>query len=257
MTCVIAVGTLHTSSVLEKLAAESTTHDVVELLLDKFVAILLHDVFFALSDCTLSAKSKVKRLFVTSVLCKRHCQVNAAYRLKREPVVDHHWACLGLWATLRSQTAGDRTSDSSSRTLSWGRLELEVRLDAGSPSHLVSSNPPRVLKLGFNFLATHFFSNVRDTDPKHPYGKQMIASLIVDCDFNFVRLVNGELMRLVDPAIVAGWLSAAFDCVLDFDVDESFRAATKATSGGMVDVGNGMDAQREMATEGFPLAWNV
>lgn len=70
VTCVVAVGALHPCSVLEELAAESTTHDVVELLLHELVAVLLHHIFFALPDCTLSAESKIEWLLVASVLCK-------------------------------------------------------------------------------------------------------------------------------------------------------------------------------------------
>ena len=49
MASIFAVFALHTSRVFEKVATESATHDVVELLYDEFVAIEFVDLFFALS----------------------------------------------------------------------------------------------------------------------------------------------------------------------------------------------------------------
>lgn len=54
MTRKFTVGTLHTSSIFEEFSTECTSHDVVKLLLDKFVAILLVDFFFLLADSTLT-----------------------------------------------------------------------------------------------------------------------------------------------------------------------------------------------------------
>ena len=39
MASILAIFALHASGVLEKISAQSTTHDVVELLYDEFVAI--------------------------------------------------------------------------------------------------------------------------------------------------------------------------------------------------------------------------
>ena len=39
MASILAIFTLHASGILEKISAQSTTHDVVELLYDEFVAI--------------------------------------------------------------------------------------------------------------------------------------------------------------------------------------------------------------------------
>jgi hypothetical protein len=54
MTRKFTVGTLHTSSIFEKFSAKCTTHDVVELLLNKLVAILLVDFFLLLTNSTLT-----------------------------------------------------------------------------------------------------------------------------------------------------------------------------------------------------------
>ena len=64
---VLAVCALHACGVLEKIATQGTAHDVVKLLLDKFVTILLDHVFFALSNGSLSAKTIVKRPFRVAV----------------------------------------------------------------------------------------------------------------------------------------------------------------------------------------------
>ena len=59
VTSVLAIRALHSSSILEKLAAEGAAHNVVKLLLDEFVTILLHHFFFALTDSTFSAKPSI------------------------------------------------------------------------------------------------------------------------------------------------------------------------------------------------------
>ena len=50
--CVFAVLALHTGRILEKLATQGAAHDGIKLLSDEFVAILLRDLFLALSHCT-------------------------------------------------------------------------------------------------------------------------------------------------------------------------------------------------------------
>jgi hypothetical protein len=55
-----AVGALHASSVFEQFSAKSTSHDVVELLLDELVAVLLMYLFLLLSDGTLTTESEVE-----------------------------------------------------------------------------------------------------------------------------------------------------------------------------------------------------
>ena len=53
---VLAVRALHAWSILEQIATVCTTHDVVKGLQCKLVAILLDDVFFLLTDSTLSTQ---------------------------------------------------------------------------------------------------------------------------------------------------------------------------------------------------------
>lgn len=68
VTGVLAVGTLHTGSVLEEVSAQSAAHDVVELLRDELVALLFVDLFLFLTDGTLSVETNVKRTPVFKLL---------------------------------------------------------------------------------------------------------------------------------------------------------------------------------------------
>lgn len=68
MACVLAVGTLHTGCVLEEVSAQSTAHDVVELLRDELVALLFVDFFLFLTDGTLSVETNVERTSVFKLL---------------------------------------------------------------------------------------------------------------------------------------------------------------------------------------------
>jgi phosphatidylglycerophosphatase A len=58
----LAVGALHASRILEQFCTEGAAHDVVELLLDEFVAVLLVDLFLPLTDSPLTSKPVVERL---------------------------------------------------------------------------------------------------------------------------------------------------------------------------------------------------
>ena len=82
VTSVVAVCTLHTSRILQEIAAQSTTHDVVKLLLHKLVAVLLDHVFLALANGTLSAKTKIEWGLVLRVLGEGHGEMNASDRFQ-------------------------------------------------------------------------------------------------------------------------------------------------------------------------------
>ena len=64
MASVLAVRTLHASSILEELAAESAAHNVVELLLHKLVPVLLVHLLFALANGSLAAEPSIEGLLV-------------------------------------------------------------------------------------------------------------------------------------------------------------------------------------------------
>ena len=56
----LAVRTLHASRILKQFSTESAAHNVVELLLDKLVAILFVDFFLSLTDGSLTSKSLIE-----------------------------------------------------------------------------------------------------------------------------------------------------------------------------------------------------
>lgn len=169
VTRVVAVCTLHTSRVLQEIAAQRAAHDVIELLLHKLVPVLLDHIFLSLTDSTLSAETDVEWGLVLRMLGKGHRKVDASHWLQRKPIIDHDGPCLGLRASCWPHAT--RTSScAAGRTLSWWRLELEIRLDACMSSHLVCSYPPRGLQLCFDLLPAHLLGNVRNADPEHANG---------------------------------------------------------------------------------------
>lgn len=185
--------------------------------------------------------------------------MNTAYRFEREPFVQRDRSSLWLWTPhlIRSRTTG-RCTAWSEAVRSWRRLELQVRLDTARPaSHHVGRHPARVLQLGLNLLSAHFLDDIRYADPLHANRKKMVSRLVVHCDFDLVRLVNRKVVYFVDPLVVARWLCAALDRIFYLDVNESLRSPTKATGGGVVDVGNGEYAKREMSAKRLSLAGDV
>ena len=58
---VFAILTLHTSRIFEELAAEGTTHNIIELLKHKLVPVQLVYLFFPLTNGTFTVESNVER----------------------------------------------------------------------------------------------------------------------------------------------------------------------------------------------------
>lgn len=69
MTSIFAIGTLHAGSILQEIAAKSTTHDVVKLLRDELVSLLLVDFFLLLADGTLTVQSDIEWSSILQLLC--------------------------------------------------------------------------------------------------------------------------------------------------------------------------------------------
>jgi hypothetical protein len=82
MARVSAIRALHACGIFEKVSTQSTTHDVVELLLDKLVPILLVDIFLSLANGAFTTKAKVEGLLVLTMLHKGQCQMYASNRLQ-------------------------------------------------------------------------------------------------------------------------------------------------------------------------------
>ena len=109
VTSVLTVCTLHTSGILEKFSAKSAAHNVIELLLDKLVALLFMDFFLLLADGALSIQAYIEWPSTSSLFLEAHGQMDSASWFERKPGVDHD-----LWCLLRD--AGRRTGTC---TIAW------------------------------------------------------------------------------------------------------------------------------------------
>lgn len=76
MAGVLAVLALHTSGILEKVAAERASHDVVELLNHKLMTVQLVDLFLTLANSTLTVEPNIERSPVFVLFGEAHCQLN-------------------------------------------------------------------------------------------------------------------------------------------------------------------------------------
>lgn len=81
MASVLAILALHPCRVLEELAAKSTAHNVVKLLLHKLVTVHLVDLLLPLADGALSPKTKVNGPAILVLLDEAQGQLHSATRL--------------------------------------------------------------------------------------------------------------------------------------------------------------------------------
>lgn len=96
---ILAVFALHTSRVLEEISTKRTAHDVVELVLDKLVAVHFVNLFFALSNSALSSQTKI-HLSLSVFLDEGELELDLASRLKVEPSVNRTGNDLRLGARI-------------------------------------------------------------------------------------------------------------------------------------------------------------
>ena len=68
MTRILAILTLISGCILEEFAAECTSHNLIELLHDEFVAVYFVHFFFALADCALPTETAFKGTFPAGFL---------------------------------------------------------------------------------------------------------------------------------------------------------------------------------------------
>ena len=68
---ILAIFALHSSGVFEKFAAKRAAHYAVELLCNKFMAILLHYFLFALAHSSFSVQAQVKSSLALIMLVYR------------------------------------------------------------------------------------------------------------------------------------------------------------------------------------------
>lgn len=60
MACVLAVRALHSSRIFQEISAQSTPHDVIELLLDKLMPILFVNFLSPLSNGAFSVQTDIE-----------------------------------------------------------------------------------------------------------------------------------------------------------------------------------------------------
>lgn len=255
VTRILAVLTLHAGGVFEKIAAESTSHDVVELLLDKFVAIHFVDLFFALTNSTLSAETDVDGALVTVLLVETHLQLNLAGGLQIEPAIDGAGVDLGgrrsAVGTTRLGAARGAASLGTEGSLRRAHGKLSRGGGAGDTAHFVGRDPAGTTHFGLDSLATHFLNYVGYSDPEQADGHGVLAGFVVDDDFQFVGLVYIDSVEFGFPAVVSGNFGASRHSVLDLDSHKRFGTAREASRRGVVDVVDGDDAQGEGTAEGL------
>lgn len=256
---VLAVCTLHACGVFEEISTVGAAHNVVELLLYEFVAILLEDLLFTLSNGALTTQTHVERLLIVDSLVKTHREVYPSDRLQGEPAVNTDRPCLGNRTTRRILRASwgclSHSASSDETTLAWWWLEL--RRWWTTTGHLVSGDPSRIVELCFNLLTPHFFSNIGDSDPQHTNRQRMVAGLVIYSQLDLVRLVNIEFVQLVCPAISSSSLGSSLDRVFDLHHDEGFRTSAESACSCMVDIGDALNPHDQMARERLPCAWNI
>lgn len=84
---VLAVIALHAGRVFEKISAQRTAHDVVELALHKLVAVHFVDFLLALTNSALAAKTGFQGSAFPRVLHEVEAELDLSSRLKVEPTV--------------------------------------------------------------------------------------------------------------------------------------------------------------------------
>jgi len=165
---IFAVFALHSGGILEEIAAQSTSHDVVELLRYELMAVHLVDLFLPLSDGTFSVESNIERPPVLGLFCKADGQVDCTRRLECEPCINRwggHDGIIAVWASSSSTSAASALRRGTKLWLLC-RIHVELwRWRAPSYSHSISRNPSGVVNLSLNPLPPHFFHDIRYPDP--------------------------------------------------------------------------------------------
>jgi len=176
MTGIVAICALHASSVLQEVATERATHDVVEGLHGELVAVLFHNIFLLLPHSTLAIEADVERSSVFYLLGEAEGELDSPDRLQREPGINEDRSSLrAQTGSRRTSSCCGRTSRTTLRTLRVGRwLELQVgsRLSIG---HLIRGRPSSLVELGFDPLSSNLIYEVRQPDPQQANGYGMIA----------------------------------------------------------------------------------
>jgi hypothetical protein len=211
VTGILAVFALHTGRILEEISAKRTAHDVVELVLNKLVAVHLVDLFLALSNSALSSQTKI-HLPLSVFLDEAELELDLSSRLQVEPSIDRASNYLRLGARIAKgctplalAAATGSLGCSSERARRWAHWELAW----SRATHSVGRHPAGAVHLGLDPLATHFLDDIRYPDPEQGDGHGVLSGLVVDGKLNFVGLVNLYVLDvLVRAMTVSSTLTA-------------------------------------------------
>ena len=66
---ILAVLALHSSRIFEEVPTKRATHDVIELLKDKFMTVKLMYLFLSLTDSAFAIQPDIKRSLVLDLFC--------------------------------------------------------------------------------------------------------------------------------------------------------------------------------------------
>ena len=181
-------------------------------------------------------------------------------RLEVEPGIDGLRDVLELrGGRLRRAEGRPRASLRSGR--GWWRAELGLlgvhgKLRWGSSprggAHTVGRDPARAVNIGLNLLASQLLGNIGYPDPHHADGNRMLGRLVVNGELDFVGPINLDGVILGLPTVQAGGLGTGDYVVLDLDGNEGIGTPTESTSGSMIDIFDGNDADGELAGKRLP-----
>ena len=123
--------------------------------------------------------------------------------------------------------------------------------------HLIRRDPLGVVEFGLDLFAPHLLRYVGDANPQHTYGCRMSSRLIIDGEFNFVGLVDINIMQLIGPSVGPSSFSPANEGIFNFHDDEGFWSSRKSPSSSVVDIFNGVYTHGQMSSERFAHVWGV
>jgi hypothetical protein len=158
---VFAVFALHSRGVLEEIPTESTTHNVVELVLDELVTEHLVNLLLALTNGTLSTKSEIHRSAIRVGLDEGHFKLDLSSGFQVKPAVNRAGVDLRLRpraspkAALRACSCRRPRTKGSMRWTHW-----ELRAPTLGITHSICGDPARAIHLSFDPLTTHLLNNV-------------------------------------------------------------------------------------------------
>lgn len=88
VTSILAILALHASRIFEKVPAQRTTHNIVELLRHELVTVHLVHFLFTLSNGTFSVETNIEWPAVLGLLGETYCQMDRTGRFEGKPCID-------------------------------------------------------------------------------------------------------------------------------------------------------------------------